>query len=389
VIATSNYSDPALPSLGAAARDAIEMAEVLADQRIGAFEVTRVLDRTAHEIRLAVQDFLDGRGREDLVVVYLSCHGLLDKHDRLYFAGTDTREDHLPSTGVEAAWLGDRLDESRAARQVVILDCCYSGAFGRLGGKSAAGTDVGLKQFVTQGRGRASLMASRPNQRAWVEDAAGGVASPSVFTSALVEGLRTGHADVDGDGYISVDEAYKYAYDKVVADGAGQIPQKSISGGEGTLLLARNQAGLTVIPAPLPESLRILLDSPYPPIRMDAVNILGEWLTGPDPAKTLTAQQTLSHIAVNEVPDIATAAREQLDRWVRAHEEAIENAIAEAQMNSDIELTRDQILSIVNTLNANKQAMFREMGLAKQQMSDNLYRAYLEILGANPPDPPA
>ena len=93
VVATSSYSDPALPSLGAVARDAIDMAGVLADQSIGGFDVTSVLDGTAREIRLAVQDFLDGRGREDLLLVYLSGHGLLDKYEKLYFAGTDTSED--------------------------------------------------------------------------------------------------------------------------------------------------------------------------------------------------------------------------------------------------------------------------------------------------------
>lgn len=197
VVATSSYSDPALPSLGAVARDAIDMAGVLADQSIGGFDVTSVLDGTAREIRLAVQDFLDGRGREDLLLVYLSGHGLLDKYEKLYFAGTDTSEDHLAATGVEAAWLWDRLDESRSARQVVILDCCNSGAFGRLGAKGAAGTDEGLKQFVSQGRGRAMLMASRARQSAWVQDAAGGVArlySPAPWSRGCGPGRQTSTA---------------------------------------------------------------------------------------------------------------------------------------------------------------------------------------------------
>ena len=301
-----------------------------------------------------------------------------------------TSEDHLTSTGIEAAWLWDRLDESRAARQVVILDCCNSGAFGRLGGKGAAGTEMGLKQFVTQGRGRALLMASRAHQRAWVGDAVDGVASPSVFTSALVEGLRTGQADVDGDGYISVEEAYKYAYNKVLADGAGQIPQKSISGGEGTLLLARNQAGLSVIPAPLSEGLRIALDSAYPHIRMGAVDVLGEWLTGPDPAKTLTAQQTLSHIAANEVPDVAAAAREQLARWELANKD-FENALAIAQMSSNIELTRDQVIRILKALEG---TLFNTTGVtpeerSRREMQLSLFKSYLKILGVDPTDPPA
>ena len=369
------------------ARDAIDMAGVLADQSIGGFDVTSVLDGTAREIRLAVQDFLDGRGREDLLLVYLSGHGLLDKYEKLYFAGTDTSEDHLAATGVEAAWLWDRLDESRSARQVVILDCCNSGAFGRLGAKGAAGTDEGLKQFVSQGRGRAMLMASRARQSAWVQDAAGGVAGSSVFTSALVEGLRTGQADVNGDGYISVDEAYTYAYDKVLAADVGQIPQRSI-GGEGTLLLARNPAGLAAVP----DDLRVALNSAYPHIRLGAVDVLGEWLTGPDPAMTLIAYEILAHMAAHGVPDVATAARELLDRWPRelldrwqrTGSEAA-NALAQAQMNSNVELTRNQILSILNSLNLPEARERGQQAQAKMEMERQLFKSFIAILASSGP----
>ena len=36
-----------------------------------------------------------------------------------------------------------------------------------------------------------------------------------MFTSALVEGLRSGDADRGGDGYVSVDELYEYVYAQV------------------------------------------------------------------------------------------------------------------------------------------------------------------------------
>jgi Caspase domain len=314
VVAIGSYTDAALTRLESTARDAAEMADVLANPDIGSFEVTSVVDRTAQEIRLAVEDFLEGRGRADLIVVYLSCHGLLDRQDRLYFAATDTRRDRLAATGVEAQWLWDRLEECRATSQVVILDCCNSGAFGRAGGKGEAVADLRLpERFITQGRGRAVLTASRANQRSWEGDPTGGVPGPSVFTSALVEGLRTGAADADGDGYVSVDDAYTYAYRKVMEGGVGQVPQRSISTGEGTLLLARNPAGLIITPAPLPDYLRAALDSPDPAIRVGAVNALGDWLTGPDPARALSADQTLRRIATTEVFAVATIARGHLN----------------------------------------------------------------------------
>jgi uncharacterized caspase-like protein len=290
------------------------MASVLADPDIGSFEVTSVVDRTTQEIRLAVEDFLEGRGPADLVVVYMSCHGLLDRQDRLYFAATDTRNDRLAATAVEASWLWDRLEECRSNCQVVILDCCNSGAFGRAGGKGGPDTDLRLpERFVTQGRGRAILTASRANQRSWEGAPTGEVGGPSVFTSALAEGLRTGAADLDGDGYVSVEEAYKYAYRKVIGSNAGQVPQHSISAGEGNMLLTRNPAGLKIIPAPLTEDIRAALDSPNPHIRVGAVHVLGNWLSGPDPAKALRADEVLRRIVANEVFVVANAARTYLD----------------------------------------------------------------------------
>jgi thioredoxin len=310
VVATGRYSDPALTQLDATANDAVEMAKVLADSDVGAFDVTSVVDRSAQEIRLAVEDFLEERHRGDLILVYLSCHGLLDRQDRLYFAAMDTRKDRLAATGVEAAWLWDRLEECRASGQIVILDCCNSGAFGRAGAKGDPDADLRLPQrFITQGRGRAVLTASRAYQRSWEGDRADGVRAPSVFTSALIEGLRTGDADADGDGYISVDEAYAYAYDKVVASGMGQVPQKWISAGEGTLLLARNPMGVTIVPTILSEDISAALDSRYPAIRVGAVNALRDWLIGPDPAKSLAAGRALQQIAATDVPVVAAAAR--------------------------------------------------------------------------------
>lgn len=316
VVATGSYNDPTLTRLRSTAHDAKEMANVLADPDIGSFEVTSVVDRSAQEIRLAVEDFLEGRGPADLVVVYMSCHGLLDRQDRLYFAATDTRKDRLAATAVEASWLWDRLEECRSSCQVVILDCCNSGAFGRAGGKGEADTDLRLSErFVTQGRGRAILTASRANQRSWEGTAAGEAGSSSVFTSALAEGLRTGAADLDGDGYVSVEEAYKYAYRKVIESNAGQIPQHSISGGEGNMLLTRNPVGLIIIPAALTEDIRAALDSPNPEIRKGAVHALGNWLSGPDPARALRADQELRRIAVSEVAVVADAARSYLDAF--------------------------------------------------------------------------
>ena len=312
VVATGTYTaDPGLRRLRAPARDADDLAQVLADPVIGGFTVTTVIDQPAHQIRLAIEGFLDGRGTGDLLLVYLSCHGLLDAYRRLYFAATDTRKDRLGSTGVEAAWVLDQLEHCRARRQVLILDSCFSGAFAH-GAKGEADLDL-RDRFLGQGRGRVVLTASTATEYSFEGEPTDAATAGSVFTAALVQGLRSGAADTDHDGYVSVDDAYVYVFDQVQAAGAAQTPQRWLYGAEGKILLARNPAGPTIIPAPLPESLQAGLDSPHPDIRIGAVATLGQWLTSGDPARAATAQRHLQEIADTDIPRVASTARTLFD----------------------------------------------------------------------------
>jgi hypothetical protein len=307
VVATNTYTDPGLRQLRTPAHDADDLAQVLADPGIGGFAVTSVIDQPAHQIRLAIEDFLDSRGTGDLLLVHLSCHGLLDARRRLYFAATDTRKDRLGATGVEAGWVLDQLEHCRARRQVLILDSCFSGAFAH-GAKGEA--DLGLQdRFLGEGRGRVVLTASTATEYSFEGDPTdSAIPAGSVFTAALVQGLRTGAADTDHDGHVSVDDAYAYVFDQVQAAGAPQTPQRWLYGAEGQILLARNPAGPTIIPAPLPESLRAGLDSPHPGIRVGAVTELGEWLTGDDPARAATARRHLQEVADIDIPRVARVA---------------------------------------------------------------------------------
>ena len=97
------------------------------------------------------------------------------------------------------------------------------------------------------------LTASRAGEYSFEGQALPAAAvSGSVFTAGLVEGLRTGRR-CWRDGYVSVDEAYDYAYRYVQSSGASQTPQRWLSGGEGAIVLARSPAGIAITPAPLPE----------------------------------------------------------------------------------------------------------------------------------------
>lgn len=239
VIATGKYKDGQLARLRAPASDAKALAAVLGDPTIGAFNVVVLADQPAQQVRLGVQDFLSERGANELLVVYLSCHGIRDARGRLYFAAADTRKTHLASTGIESDWLIERLGECKARRQVLILDCCYSGAFGT-GAKGDGDLDL-QRHVVGHGRGRVVLTASREREYSFEGRALPGAGiTGSVFTAGLVEGLRTGGADENRDGLVSVEDAYDYAYNYVQASGADQTPQRWAYGAEGRIWLARS-----------------------------------------------------------------------------------------------------------------------------------------------------
>jgi serine/threonine protein phosphatase PrpC len=315
VIATSTYADSRLRQLRAPARDAAELAGVLADPGLGGFGVTELLDRGVHELRVAVDEFLAHRKPEDTVLVYLSCHGLLDARRRLFFSAADTNKDRLAATGLDARWLIECLDDCRARRQVVILDCCFSGAFARAKGTE----DVGLQERFGDGepgRGRVVLTASRATEYSFEGEAVSATESGgSVFTAALLDGLRTGAADQDHDGLVTVSEAYAYAYARVRSNSSAQTPQRWLYGGEGKdVILSRSPAGVIVEPAEVHEDLRAGLNSRYPQVRIGALQELAAWLTDPNPARVVAARAVMEEVAAEDIPIVAKAARAHLDR---------------------------------------------------------------------------
>lgn len=254
VVAVTDYVDAALRRLRAPAGDAAELRDLLADPDIGGFAVTSVINEKAQQIRLALEDFLADRRPDDVLLVYLSCHGLVDARRRLYFAARDTLKNRLASSGVESHWLFDQLEDCRARRQIVILDCCFSGAFAQ---GSKGDDDIGIgERLVGEGRGRVVLTASRGSEYSFEGEPLQGEEDPrgSVFTSALINGIRSGGADADGDGDISVDDAYAYAFERVRESGTQQTPQRWLYGAEGSILLAHTPPVVAAPATPEPEA---------------------------------------------------------------------------------------------------------------------------------------
>jgi uncharacterized caspase-like protein len=192
IVASYDYTDPGLRQLHAPASDARALEAVLQDPGIGGFDVRTLLNAPTHEINLAVEEFFADRRPDDLLLVHFSCHGVKDEDGDLYFATSNTMLRRLGATAVGADFVNRCMGRSRSRRIVLLLDCCYAGAFER-GMTARAGTEVGIEAQLG-GRGRAVITASSAMEYAFEGEqlADVGEPEPSVFTSALVNGLETG-----------------------------------------------------------------------------------------------------------------------------------------------------------------------------------------------------
>lgn len=129
------------------------------------------------------------------------------------------------------------------------------------------------------------LTASDAYQYARDGESIGDAPAQSLFTRHMVEGLRTGDADLDGDGQITVDELYFYVERKVVDERRGQRPAMSALDQAGRLVLAESRRGRTRM---LPDDLVAAASSPYAQVRAGAVEALAGFL---DDSRTSAARE--------------------------------------------------------------------------------------------------
>jgi hypothetical protein len=204
LLAGANDGGPERVPLVYAGTDARTMAAVLS--RYGGVDANDILvlkDPVRLELEAAFAelatriDAAEARHRRTEVVVYYSGHS--DASGLLLSGGA------LSYTDLRAS-----LDALPADVRVAILDSCSSGALVR--GKGGVAVPGFLVEEGSDVEGHAFLTSSSADEISQEADALGG----SFFTHALVTGLRGG-ADTDLDGQVTLNEAYRFAYDETLA----------------------------------------------------------------------------------------------------------------------------------------------------------------------------
>jgi hypothetical protein len=314
IVAADAYEDPKLRSLRAPARDAEELARVLGDPEVGDFKVSVSLNEPDHVVRRKLSEFFQDRGRDDLLLLHVSCHGLKDEDGTLYFASSNTTVEHLEATAIPSEFVNRQMTKSRSRRIVLLLDCCFGGAFAR-GLVHRAGEAVAIKEEF-EGQGRVVLTASRAMEYAFEGDNLEGDAKPSIFTSAIVHGLESGEADRDGDSRVSIDELYDYVYDQVREATPNQTPSKWTFDVHGDLYVARSPYREPE-PVELPAELTAAMDSPFANVRAGAVEELAHLVAGADAGLAAAARAALEVLADDDSKRVSEAAGRALSGGTR------------------------------------------------------------------------
>jgi WD40 repeat protein len=155
----------------------------------------------------------------------------------------------LASTAVSAQFVYDLVDDCQAGQVLVLLDCCYSGAY-PAGHRPRSPGRVELGHL--NDRGRAVITSCTSIEYSFELDTGvvSGKPAASAFTSALISGLRSGAADRDRDGLISVDELYRYIYEEVRRATPLQTPERKYDNLRGDFIVAANPHGPAQSPPP-------------------------------------------------------------------------------------------------------------------------------------------
>ncbi|MEZ4869693.1 MAG: caspase family protein [Caldilineaceae bacterium] len=203
IIGTSDFEDMRLSRLASPAMDAMKLAQILQNRNIGTYDVKMFLNSSSYSVNRAIEGFFDNRRREDTLLLYYSGHGIKDIEGRLYFAASDTQVDLLLSTAVSASLISEMINRSQSKNKILLLDCCYSGAFA---------------SNLNSSRRLVAITSSDSIQFSLEEDG-------STFSKELIYGLETGDADLNRDGKITIFDLYLYIYQKMKEKNLKQTPK--------------------------------------------------------------------------------------------------------------------------------------------------------------------
>jgi Caspase domain len=225
LIVGANFGGADRPMLKYGVSDAERFARVMVDLGGVSPEHNTILRQPK------LRDLLDGLDlltRRVADAARLAGHGAARIEVIVYYSGhADEKGLLLGEDRYSYRSLRDRLDQIPADVRIAVLDACASGAFTRIKGGRARPPFL-VDQSASM-RGHAFLTSSAATEVAQESDRI----RASYFTHYLVSGLR-GAADLSGDGRITLNEAYQFAFGETLgrtvdSKGGAQHPSYDIN----------------------------------------------------------------------------------------------------------------------------------------------------------------
>jgi hypothetical protein len=233
LISFTSYDHPSVETLGPVRVDSYGLYHVLRDSGAGRYgSVESSVNAPLHEIAASISLFFSSAEPDDELFFYLAGHGFEDAsaHGKYALAAADTDLTDLTRTGLSADFVRACLEKSPCLNRVIVLDFCYSGSF-------MAALELPREYSGT------TLTVAATNALRETRDGPGW--SEGVLTGVVIEGLRTGAADLDRDGVVTGEEFAEYLVDH--AETALQQPRADRQGRVEALQVAWNP-GLPVSP---------------------------------------------------------------------------------------------------------------------------------------------
>jgi WD40 repeat protein len=255
-IGTSNYKNKKF-NLKYAAKDAKDMVETFKSDPLYNQVYSRVIvdeEVTANNI-LLLKNFLGGATRNDVVMVFVAGHGLLDANLDYYYAAYDVDFDNPKNNGIPYENIENLLEGIRSLKKLLIMDTCHSGELDAEEVEIAATSEQesgdvqfrsvasGIRKKQGAGLKNTSEMVKelfvdlRKGTGATVISSSGGAEyamessswKNGLFTYCLLNGLKTKKADFNNDGLIVLSELKMYVQNEVAILSKGkQTPTSRI-----------------------------------------------------------------------------------------------------------------------------------------------------------------
>jgi uncharacterized caspase-like protein len=234
LVGVNHYEDENLPSLRYPAIDCQGLAEVLAKATQGFPKKEVIIHHdfgkhppTLQTVRRSLQQLVAQTRYQDTVLLYFSSHGMLDPStQQAVLCLSDTKKDHLLTSGLSLQELLQILSASSACQQLLCLDTCHSGDMVLVGSGAKGVTSVDdsmvkaqelthqlqalLRKRASQSKGFCALLSCDQGQQSWEFPELG----HGLFTYYLMRGLL-GEA-ADSQGIIDADGLYKYVYSQTL-----------------------------------------------------------------------------------------------------------------------------------------------------------------------------